>query len=239
MDIAGRLAGVAILPARERPGAESLGISNRLTVRAGSARKKGLEIMDDAETEPDYIVVDGAIIDAAYVKSLGLPVGAVRKFVRRLTASDERILEHLQSLEMSVPATWQFLRRLGKLPPDRGVGKQIEAAVLDSMLRGLAGGGDTSTNGTAGSAKGTDRTQLAKGRGKKPGVNARMLETIQKDIDAAGWSCMTWAKHLHCAKSSVVTTQAWQDLKMGRDRQRAERALDRRRRPRGSDLNRD
>jgi len=61
----------------------------------------------------------------------------VQEFVRRLTASDERILEHLQSLEMPVPHVWEFLRRLGKRP---GLGGQIEESVLGSLLRGLAGG---------------------------------------------------------------------------------------------------
>jgi hypothetical protein len=78
-----------------------------------------------------------------------------------------------------------------------------------------------------------------KRKGSKPGVNARMLETIQKDTDAMGWSSAQWAKHLKCVKSTVVDTQAWKDLKMGRERVKAQRALDRRRRSRGSDGKRD
>jgi hypothetical protein len=65
----------------------------------------------------------------------------------------------------------------------------------------------------------------------KPGINARMLETIQNDPDSIGWSSPKWAKHLKCAKSSVVETQAWKDLAMGRERTKAERTTDRRRRP--------
>ena len=73
----------------------------------------------------------------------------------------------------------------------------------------------------------------------KASVNARMLETIRNDPDAMRWNSTKWAKQLHCAKSSVVGTQAWKDLTMGRERQKAECALDRRRRPKGGDSNRD
>jgi hypothetical protein len=88
----------------------------------------------DNESESDYIVINGGVISAAYVRSLGAPVGAVREFVRRLVASDQQIVEHVQSLGLSVSATWEFLRRLRKHP---GLGTQIEASVLDSLLSGL------------------------------------------------------------------------------------------------------
>ena len=77
------------------------------------------------------------------------------------------------------------------------------------------------------------------GGNRKLSVNARMLETIQKDTDALGWSSPKWAKHLKCAKSSVVATPCWKDLAIRREREKAERAVDRRRQPKGSDLNRD
>jgi len=90
----------------------------------------------------------------------------------------------------------------------------------------------------AGADNGGPAEAMGKPPKRKAGVNARMLETIQKDQDAIGWNSTEWATHLRCVKSSVVATQAWKDLKMGRDRRKAERALDRRRRPKGSDLNR-
>jgi hypothetical protein len=71
------------------------------------------------------------------------------------------------------------------------------------------------------------------------GINARMMETIHADPEAMGWNSTQWAKHLKCAKSSVVATQTWKDLSMRRERERAERAQDRRRRPRTSDRKRD
>jgi hypothetical protein len=76
-----------------------------------------------------------------------------------------------------------------------------------------------------------------RGRGKK--VNARMLETIQSRPEAIGWNCRQWAQHLKCGRSSVVETSTWQDLKMGRERNRAERVKDRRRKPKASDQKRD
>jgi hypothetical protein len=72
-----------------------------------------------------------------------------------------------------------------------------------------------------------------------PGINARMLETIQANPDALGWNSRQWATHLKCAKSSVVETPTWKDLTMRRERERAERTQDRRRRPKGSDQRRD
>ena len=44
-------------------------------------------------------------------------------------------------------------------------------------------------------AKPTRDEQIG-GKGRKPGINARMLQTIQKNMDAAGWSSPKWAKHL-------------------------------------------
>lgn len=74
---------------------------------------------------------------------------------------------------------------------------------------------------------------------RRPSVNARMLETIQADPGAMGWTSSKWAKHLKCVKSSVVATETWKNMQMVRERNRAERAQDRRRRPKGSDQNRD
>jgi len=80
---------------------------------------------------------------------------------------------------------------------------------------------------------------LAGKGGRKKGINGRMLDMLSKNHEAIGWTCSRWAKELKCAPSSVVETRAWQDLKMGRERRRAERALDRRRRPKGSDQRRE
>jgi hypothetical protein len=62
----------------------------------------------------------------------------------------------------------------------------------------------------------------------KAGVNARMIETIQSNHEAMGWTCTQWAKHLRCGKSTVAETKTWKDITMARDRKRAELATDRR-----------
>jgi hypothetical protein len=111
----------------------------------------------------------------------------------------------------------------------QGIERELEEA-SSYAFRGavLAGVRDLNTGG-AGSG----------GKGIRLGVNARMIETIQTIAEALGWNSTQWAKHLKCAKSSVVATKTWKDLTMGRERTKAERAKDRRRRPKGSDLDRD
>jgi hypothetical protein len=74
---------------------------------------------------------------------------------------------------------------------------------------------------------------------RKATVNIRMLEVIQDNPESLGWNSPQWARHLKCGKSTVVETKTWKDLRTGRERERAERALDRRRKPRASDLHRD
>ena len=59
-----------------------------------------------------------------------------------------------------------------------------------------------------------------------------MIDKIQSNPEAMGWNSPRWARELKCAKSSVVETATWKNLAMGRERERAERAQDRRRRPR-------
>lgn len=74
----------------------------------------------------------------------------------------------------------------------------------------------------------------------KRSVNARMLEKIQTDLaTCSGWTAQQWADYLGCVKSSVVATAAWKDLAMGRERQRAEKAKAKRRRPKASDARRE
>jgi hypothetical protein len=87
-----------------------------------------------------------------------------------------------------------------------------------------------------GLGEGNDKADVNR---QKKRINARMLEIIQQDQNAMGWNSTQWATCLKCAKSSVVETQAWKDLTMGRERIKAEKVKDRRRRLKASDLNRD
>ena len=75
--------------------------------------------------------------------------------------------------------------------------------------------------------------------GGKTNVNARMLDTIQKNWEARGWTCTKWAKYLKCARSTVVDTPTWKELATARDKLKAERRKDRRRKPKASDQRRD
>ena len=65
------------------------------------------------------------------------------------------------------------------------------------------------------------------GKRPKPTVNARMLEVVQQDQDAIGWNTTKWAKHLKCAKSTIVDTDAWNLYRTLREKNKAEQALDR------------
>jgi hypothetical protein len=72
-------------------------------------------------------------------------------------------------------------------------------------------------------------TKTAKKVKRKPSVNARMLETMQRNPESHGWSASRWAGHLKCAKSSIAGTPTWKDLALVRVRLNAEHAADRRR----------
>jgi hypothetical protein len=65
----------------------------------------------------------------------------------------------------------------------------------------------------------------------KPGpgknINGRMLATIQNDQDAKGWTLKKWASYLKCSEAGVQKTRTWKDLSMFRDKQKAEKAMDR------------
>jgi hypothetical protein len=70
-------------------------------------------------------------------------------------------------------------------------------------------------------------------------VNQRMLEWMQKDPEAMGWKCRQWAEHLKCAKSTVVATPTWGNLKSIRLDNKAKRMVDKRRNRQPIDKRRD
>lgn len=83
-----------------------------------------------------------------------------------------------------------------------------------------------------------DKSECAPKKGRAT-VNARMLDMIQNNPDCRGWTARNWARCLKCSPSSVAGTPTWGALKMIREQLKAERAKDRRRRPRGSQTRRD
>lgn len=103
---------------------------------------------------------------------------------------------------------------------DAGTQPQVEVPLLEDAAEG---GGGQSTGGPE--------------KNRRKNINARMLETIQLNPEAIGWNSPQWAAYLKCSRSAVVATKTWQDLKIVQERQRAEKARDRRRRPKGSDVN--
>jgi hypothetical protein len=65
-------------------------------------------------------------------------------------------------------------------------------------------------------------------RGKN--INARMLETLQQQPEAIGWTSTEWAKHFKCSTAAICNCGTWTQLEHYREKQKAERALDRHRR---------
>jgi hypothetical protein len=72
----------------------------------------------------------------------------------------------------------------------------------------------------------------------KPGpgknVNARMLDKLQRDPEAEGWTAKQWATCLVCSESTVKETLTWRMLCDRRATAKAERAMDRSRNRRPS-----
>jgi hypothetical protein len=100
--------------------------------------------------------------------------------------------------------------------------RALEYALVCELLADVCGKPATEPSGEPASTN----------RGKN--VNARMLEAIQEDAERIGWNCSDWAKHLRCSTAAVTTTQTWKDLEIRRDRERAERAKDRRQKRRSA-----
>jgi hypothetical protein len=72
----------------------------------------------------------------------------------------------------------------------------------------------------------------SKPRAKKATVNARMIDALQSHPEAIGWTAKKWSQHLRCSPAAIVATNAWKSMKLDREKGRAERAKDRRRRKR-------
>jgi hypothetical protein len=102
---------------------------------------------------------------------------------------------------------------------------------IEKRLRQLA---STYTNEGETPAVGTGAREGAykKPHTKKATTNALMLEAIQKNRDAMGWSSTQWAKEIKRSKSAIVETETWNTFKAVRDTNRAMRARDRQHRPR-------
>ena len=65
------------------------------------------------------------------------------------------------------------------------------------------------------------------------------LNSSSEEQNVARASIAAWAKHLKCAKSTVVATATWKQLKRAQQKAKAEGMKDRRRKPKASDSRRD
>ena len=74
---------------------------------------------------------------------------------------------------------------------------------------------------------------------KRATANQIMLEKMQKDPNSHGWTAEQWSQYAKKSKSTIVNTPTWKKLKEIRDKLKAEKALDRRRKTRASETRRD
>ena len=72
---------------------------------------------------------------------------------------------------------------------------------------------------------------------KRATINMRMMEVLQENREAMGWSSVKWAKHLECSRSTITETATWKNLEKARYDLKAQRMADgkRRRTPKRSD----
>lgn len=66
-------------------------------------------------------------------------------------------------------------------------------------------------------------------RKKRPATaNQLMLDEIQRNLnEVSGFTAEQWSKRIHKSRSTIVETETWKELAGTRERQRAEKALDR------------
>ena len=78
-----------------------------------------------------------------------------------------------------------------------------------------------------------ESTQTHKPTRARGSCDGAMLAVMQRNPDCRGWTLRQWAIAIGYAKSTIQETETWQMLQEIRDKLRAERAQDRRRRRRG------
>lgn len=63
-------------------------------------------------------------------------------------------------------------------------------------------------------------------------VNKIMAEKVlSEDKECLGWTCTEWARYCGCTPAAVVKTKTWERLRESREIIKAERAMDRHRKP--------
>jgi hypothetical protein len=59
--------------------------------------------------------------------------------------------------------------------------------------------------------------------GRKPTINARMTDALQRNLDSRDWPVRKWADYLNCSLAAVHGTCAWKMLMETRERAKLER----------------
>jgi len=166
---------------------------------------------------------------SAHEVILELGEATQRAMVFLAQARDEQLLDRLLAPDSPLRTETRGLGEISATEAER-----VEAECLREAERAWA-----AAKAQAAAPTHSERQPSARSGTKRATVNTRMLETIHKMPEAMGWTTSQWAKYLKCAKSSVAEAQVWKDLAMGRERKKAERAKDRRRKPKASDRGHD
>lgn len=155
-------------------------------------------------------------VDGSETTSVALPNAALPEQFREM---DRALRQHGLSTQAD-----KIVRLFGN--EYRNATQTLE--YVKSLPVGLEGDGIRGS-GKAGSQDESSRAARDAVSRRKATVNTRMIDIMQQESEAAGWTSTQWASRLKCAKSTVVATMAWKRLENLRLQARAERVNDRRR----------
>lgn len=161
-------------------------------------------------------------------------------FVQRLLSGPDDVelsdreldlLEAILRQPLSLAAVRQEKKTLGRSPILEGRNKLQTILTFNRLQRANVGKlGQPSAPATPKPevAERNEPQQSVDARRSGASVNARMLEVMQSNPDARGWSARQWAKHLGCSKSAVAATPTWKQLELMRLGHKAQQRKDRR-----------
>lgn len=122
-----------------------------------------------------------------------------------------------------IPAHWQKVRSgLAELPI-REIDRDLIVSYLQVELTKAHGLVSTPNGRGAELAAGSASPSATKT--KKTTLNARMLDTMSKNIESQGWSIREWQSHLGCKSvSGIQKTAAWKSLQVMNEGERTAKA---------------
>lgn len=237
----------AALTARRQQQTESLTAAERVRI-ADRELRRTVQTLCEVDS-PRSLFFDGASPAVAARRLLAQVAGPLR-LINRLDRLD-RVISDLEAGTLNPPNIVPELRTLllrtliglrdqaeGKIAEqvsivvDSGYGAEFRADLAWAIGEVLAVPEQSESSGKPGpqstTANGNSEKRSADRRTKKPSVNARMVDTIQSNNEAEGWTSTQWARHLKCSKSTIVDTSTWKALENRRLTILSERQLDRR-----------